>query len=467
MVFKTIYGQSPDNLKLKFLDAIIIHNDELREEFVAFARSGVDGTPVFSYDNFLELVQAVQSSYKEHFERVDLENPDWGNYQPPHSGYIEEWQAYQIASEQEFEAIFEGFRSEAVTKIIKQRPDELIAMLTGLYEATQDAEVPDEVGSFHDVNEHLLSEHNNTLNAVIEKLRLSALSENKISTAFELFFRYCDDEYPGNFHFAGHFEQLLIALAEKSDNVNQLLDLLNQSDIEQQAMPELVLFLNKKAGNNEEWLQSARQFYRSSVPVAKELLEYYFGTDKGAFTKTACELFPADDYLWAQFLQQYITPGLDKELFVNVFLTLTVVDRDIQHYYKIREFLTEIDFNQLLEKIGWDKVFVVKILEIEKRFDDIKALVGKSTDIWHFAETIAPILSVYPGFCFGQIKTMAINTLQAERGRHIYERIAALLKLTDRIPGFETERRALIQQLYTHKPNLPALKDEMRKAGLV
>lgn len=50
-----------------------------------------------------------------------------------------------------------------------------MAMLIGLYEATQDTEVADEVGSFEDVNEYLLSEHANTMNALIEKLRLSAV----------------------------------------------------------------------------------------------------------------------------------------------------------------------------------------------------------------------------------------------------------------------------------------------------
>jgi hypothetical protein len=42
-----------------------------------------------------------------------------------------------------------------------------------------------------------------------------------------------------------------------------------------------------------------------------------------------------------------------------------------------------------------------------------------------------------------------------------------MLKLAQEIPGFEADALLLIQKLYTHKPNLPALKDEMRKAGLV
>jgi hypothetical protein len=467
MDFDKAYSNAPESIKLKFLDAIIKHNSSIKEEFMHFYQSRNDDSVRLSYDKFRKIVSDVQAVYKHQFESVDLENPDWDNYHAPDSGYIEEWQAYQYASEQEFEAVFDRFRSNAINKIIEQQPDELMAMLIGLYEATQDAVVPDEVSSFNDVNEHLLSEHENTLKTIVEKLRLSALSENKISTAFNLFFNYCAEEYPGNEFFVAHFEPLLIALADKSDKAGDLLDLMAQWEIEKSTLPELTLFLNKKTGNSTEWLKSAQQLYQRSVPVAMELLEYYFESDKEAFTATARELFSANNFIWAQFLQQYITPQLDKELYVKVFWKLTVSSLEITHYCKIREYLTETDFNQLLEEIKWEKVFTVKILEVEKRYNDIKTLVEKTPEIWHLAEMISPILTVYPEFCFEHLKKMATNTLQKERSRHIYERIASWLKLTEQIPGFESKHLELVQQLYNHKPNLPALKDEMRKAGVV
>lgn len=84
-------------------------------------------------------------------------------------------------------------------------------MVIGLYEATQNAKIADEIGSFEDINGYLLSEHTNTLDALVEKLRISAVADNIILSAFDLFFTYCDSEYPGNPHFANHFEYLLIA----------------------------------------------------------------------------------------------------------------------------------------------------------------------------------------------------------------------------------------------------------------
>ncbi len=61
MDFENIYTNTTDSLKLKFLEAIIMHNNKLREEFVAFARNEENRTPALSYDNFLELIHTMKS----------------------------------------------------------------------------------------------------------------------------------------------------------------------------------------------------------------------------------------------------------------------------------------------------------------------------------------------------------------------------------------------------------------------
>lgn len=467
MQFEQLYANISDKQKLKFLDAIIKNNSSLQTEFANFTQSEKKVFIEFPTNSFFEIVASTKQKYQDEFKTVDTENPDWKNYRSPHSGYIEDWEAYQYASEQEFEKIFEAFSSETLNKIIGQKPDELIAMLIGLYEATQDVEINDETGTFEDANEFLLSEHESTMNSIIEKLKLSAVSENTILVAIEMFFKYCDDEYPGNTHFVGCFEHLLIALAEKSSEANQILSIIDKSTVERQSAPELILLLNKNAGNKTEWLQSAIQFYKINNEVAKQLLQYYFEEDKHSFVQTASELLKTDKRFWAKFLKDYVAVELDKTLFFDTFYQLTLDEKEISHYNKIREFLSESDLNTLLEEFDWDKAFAVRILEVEKRYESIREIVAKNGDNWHYIELISPILKIYPDFCFQNIKNKAVATIENKRGRDVYERISSWLKLMQNIPGFETEKRELITQLYNHKPNLPALKDEMRRAGLI
>ena len=466
MDFNEIYKNTDDRLKLKYLDVIIKHNDQLQEEFMAFVGDSANETEKPGYDAFVATIKEVQSIYQNHFEAIDLENPDWDSYTPSHSGYIEEWEQYQQASEQEFQEYFQLFLSEALDTIIIQRPDELLAMLLGLYEAAQDADVPDELGSFDDVNEFLLTEHSYALMAIAEKLQLSALSSSKIGAAFEMFFRYCKERQSGKPDFATHFEPILIALAEKSGDAAQLLTMMEKAGIGQKILPELTLLLFKSSGNKDCWLQAALQLYRNSEAVARELLQYYYENDQTAFVKIANELFPSGENSWASFLEPYVTPQLDEQLFVKVCLRLIHSVHDIKYYRKVKPYLDEASYNTMIQKLKWNKVFLVRIFAEDERHADIKALVEKETNYYNFAELIAPILTIYPDFCLRKIKSMVENTLARERGRSIYELIAKWLSLAKQIPGFENEKADLIQKTYTHKPNLPALKDEMRKAGV-
>lgn len=467
MQFEKLFNNSSDSLKLKFLHGIIQHNANLQSAFANFIQSEQNDTETFPMKKFMEIISSTKEKYQHDFETVDFENPDWDNYHAPHSGYIEDWEAYQQASEQEIESIFNSFTSDAVNKILAQKPVELAAMLIGLYEATQDAEIDDDNGTFDDVNEHLLIEFSSTLQAVTDKLKIAGISEKSVCEAFKKFTGYTDAEYPGNPHFAGYFEHFFLALAEKSTDANQILSIIDKSTIERQSVPELILLLHRNSGNKSEWLQSATQFYLINKEVAKQLLQFYFESDKLHFVKTAKELFTSDKRFWADFLKDYITTEIDRKLYIDVFYQLTTDTEDINHYMKIREFLTETDLNRLLGEFTWNKVFPVRILEVEKRYESIKTIVEKNQDDWHYTELIRPILGIYTEFCFQHIKNKAVKTIENQRGRDIYERISSWLKLAQEIPGFDTEKRDLILQLYNHKPNLPALKDEMRKAKLV
>ena len=123
MNFMITYSNTSDQLKLKFLDAIIKENEELQEAFINFAGQESNTYPGLPYKGFSELVKRTNKEYIKFFESVDPENPDWDNYHPPHNGYVEEWEQYQMASEQEFEKIFKNFNSMAVDKIIQQKID--------------------------------------------------------------------------------------------------------------------------------------------------------------------------------------------------------------------------------------------------------------------------------------------------------------------------------------------------------
>jgi len=181
MNFKTHYSNTPESLKVKFLDAIILENKKLQQAFFNFTNEETNAGEGLSFSDFLEITKRKQEIYLKDFEQVDPENPDWDSYNPPYSGYIEEWEQYQQATEQEFEQLFKNCRSDAVDKIIGQQLDEMLAMLIAMYEATQDAVIIDETDTFDDVNELLLTYHQEMMGDLIGKIKLSASHEQLLT----------------------------------------------------------------------------------------------------------------------------------------------------------------------------------------------------------------------------------------------------------------------------------------------
>ena len=470
MDFKSIFEKATEETKLKFLSAIIKYNESLQQEFLNFTKqhetaTGDDTEAQFA--SFQKTIIIQRGTYLSRFELVDPESPDWESYQPPHQGYIEEWEQYQQASEQEFEQIFQKFKTSAIEALIEHDIVTLLAGSVGIYEAAKEAKIDDPYESFSDVNEYLTEELASIIRELTEKVKKSAIPAHKVISVISFFLKYSDKNHAGDLLFFKHIEPLLLALSDKSDKPESILAFIDASKAGRKSFPQLTSLLLKNSGDEEQWYETAKQFYQTDNEVAKQLLDYYLKNDKDAFVRTANELFDRDKHFWSAWLESKINTGIDKALFFKVFYHLTISKKEIEYYNRIREFLTPSVFEQLLSEIKWDLAFAVKILEVEKKFERIRQIVEDNSDSWDYEDIIRPILTVFPGFCFNSIKEKAEKALQAKGGRSTYARVATWLKLTAAIPGYQPQKRALIVMLYNHKPNLPALRDEFRKAGLM
>lgn len=122
MNFKEIFDKATDKTKLDFLFAILEHNEKLRTEFLNYIQKKLQETDnQISYEDFKNLINNSQKEYQDQLEVIDLEEPDWDNYIPPHSGYIEEWEAWQYMAEQEVENIFNEWKENLLDLIIEQK----------------------------------------------------------------------------------------------------------------------------------------------------------------------------------------------------------------------------------------------------------------------------------------------------------------------------------------------------------
>ncbi len=59
-----------------------------------------------------------------------------------------------------------------------------------------------------------------------------------------------------------------------------------------------------------------------------------------------------------------------------------------------------------------------------------------------------------------------LSSEEKERGRSSDRRIVSWIVLLKKIPGASEKAHEIIMMAYHHNPNLPALRDEMRRAEL-
>lgn len=112
--------------------------------------------------------------------------------------------------------------------------------------------------------------------------------------------------------------------------------------------------------------------------------------------------------------------------------------------------------------------FILENLDINadrEFYDRILQLVHSQPDSWDFNEIISPILGIYPKECLVVLQHKILQSLEKERGRSSYRSIVSWIVLLRKIPAASEKAHEIIMMAYHHKPNLPALKDEMKRAG--
>ena len=470
MDFKEIFNKVSEKEKTDYLFQLLNRDDKLRKDFIDSISIGpvTNSDITINDDEFAGLVMDSYDEFLSDMESLDLKETDWENYSPPHSGYIAEWEATQYMAEKEADELFENMKEHFISLLFKNELENLLAELLAFYFASIEAEIDDPYDNLGDsANGYFIEMHKGFIDYTIGKISISTIKDSILINSIKLFFKYFETEKNDSFEEIKPFEGLLLALLNSIDddeNTNQLSKI---TKIDKKYFPQYSLQLEKRLGNKTSWLEHARQFYLIDENVGHELLGHYYTEDVNNYISTAKELFKNNKRYWAEKIAPNLKVEHDQNFYKDIYTQLCIDNCQVSDYKKIKDILTEKEKENLHEGLYRDKIFRVEIYKTEKQYDKIKAMIEESNDPWNFNKYIEPILNIYPVFCFMTIEKKVNATINSERGRDTYSRIASWLTQAHKISGFQNKAKQLIMDLYNHKPNLPALKDEFRKAGLV
>ena len=479
--FAMLFDRTEDTTKLRFLQQLISQNTQLKTQFVKYV-AAQQRRPVESLlDENVARIEKVQEEVTLLLESLTFDEEDLfppGYYE--NGGYYDEWEDADKGARKIIQEGLASHLKQARNFFQQGEIAQGLSIVLGIYEGIFPVTSPtsDPLGIMEDdyperIREVLTEE----LKALFITLRGTVKAELEVETAVDLLFsRYQYYENPPaapkheseGIYYLKDFEPFFQSVIIDESIARFLYQRLQEEDLVDVDTAHVVLSIADQLADEILWLRTAEEFVAFDVTLVRPLLKRLQQSGKTKhFLTTAKETFRQFPAQSAPYLAENLSPKIDKELYKKVYSYLVKQSGQVAYYQAVRSYLSDTEKDRLIQSVKANDVSYVQLLAIEERYDDILRHVRQRTDQdYHFEKLIEPILSVYPEHCFVILEKKCWQAIEL-RGRSVYRMIARWLQLMHEIPGHRDEAEALTAQFYHHKPNLPALRDEMRKAGIV
>ncbi|MCC5908722.1 MAG: hypothetical protein JJU13_21065 [Balneolaceae bacterium] len=455
--------------KLEFFDKLLSKNPDLQKQFEQFMSESDDseGNPC-RFDSG-EYISEAALSYIEDLENLDFSKPDWEMYTPRHSGYIPDYEAMEHMAEDMIAEEFEIFNLSIIGEISRAKSDLALLSLPAIYDACIKAEIPDEYDTLYDHHEYLLEGLRVLQTDVIKEIEKMVLPGRQVRCFFYGFFEHFQSGYNDNDEFLRFFEPLMLSLITEQETAEYVEKLINELNIPRHFMPQTATELFRVCGNTAKWTEQAEELCDKDVAVARNLLVYYAGHEYDEYIRISKKLWNAGLFQreLGEFIFQNIRHENHPEFYKNVLLWLTSTFRRISYYNLLRDLMQPDEKNDFILHHKGDHLFYTGMLEAEGRYSDILQFIRQHFDSYKFNQIISKLLEPYPEESFALLKRKVLNTVETERGRNVYQIMVEWLRIAKKIKGMNGPVRDLVSQLYDWQPRLPALRDELKKAGFI
>lgn len=443
-------------------------------------------------------IDEIRSEVFEKLSDLDFGEIDFECYNHVRHGYIEEWEIYHEAAREEIKEVFQDYENEILKNIKKGNIVDATRILLGLYEGYQPVTEPagDEYSVFDgaDFNEELSSCFKEILKKAINIMENVVKVDENIKEIFTLlnerYLKYhqnndldsaisADEDFDNeeieeenafneiNYNFK-IFEKFIFSLLVNNDVAKYLKGLFDKNQILVEDSAFIRLKISEILEDKNLWLKEAEFFWEKEPKIALRLLdEYLLSKNLVSFmtiSKTAFEK-------WPDKFDQYITEKTDLDwqpgLYLNALSHFAKRSENIELFKKMKNLSTPEYIEKFIQGTVNDEIFYIQLLEVEKRYKEILNLVKKRNDSWNFIKLIQPILNIFPDECYTIYKEKIVKTLDNERGRSVYSRIAQWFVEMQKISTHQEKTKAFISETLKQNSKLRALKDEIQRVGLI
>jgi len=460
MNFKEIYKKIETDKKLNFLTQLLEKDTSLQEQFIAFTKEGdLDKITGVDIDKLRDKIWK-ELSYLDTDEIME-ERFSYRDY------YDDEGDTgYEILDD-----LFKPYLQKSLDYLDKGNYLDAFRVMLAIYEV-QTLEAPDvEDDNYYvfgeDIESYIETTISNCFANFNECLSTKVISATMTELLIDFFFeRYLANEEYRLYQF-NHFVEVLIN--EKS-KARYLLNIINEHDFYSDESVIIVTHTAKVLEDDTLFLKVANKFYSGNSDIAIQLLKKYKALNQDDdVARVAKHLLEKENsYLYTLLIIENINSDVYQELYIKALKLYISDEHSIKHYQLLREYLDGSERLKFIQtfKNGYRQLFYIKLLALEEQYPMILDFVQNYNDSYELREMLEPIASLYPDEVF-EITVRYCDKLINERGRGNYNRASQLLSLLSNTSPKCEALTNYVYKIYNHKPNLPALKDELKKAGVV
>ena len=467
--FIEIYNEIEKSKKLNFLKQLLLKDSDLQQQFIEFTtskNSSLDSVTAVNIDK-------LRDELWNKISAIDVEDEIGGSY---YDHYDDEGMGDTI-----LEKVFDPFVNRALEFVDKGNYLDAFRSILAIYELRTLEEPDIDDGEFYVFGEDVESYINEFISSSIasfnSKIAHRVLSIEVVESLITLFFeRYLiyqdnDGEEQKYGYYMAQFNQFFEYIIDEPQNAKFLLEKLREPKFDGYLdSANIILHCSEILGDDELYLKVANEFFMYDKEVALKLQKRYKELGMSdELARVSQMLFEKDDNAdYALFVIENIDREVYEGLYIIALQIYIDAEHSFEHYKLLREYFDEDERLEFIEDLDYryNELFYIQLLEIEKQYKAILSFVEKNRDSYKLYEIIRPIITIYPDKVFEILKARS-NKLVEGRGRSAYAKASELLQLMLNVPQKKEALKAYVGELYNHQPRLPALRDELGKAGLL
>ncbi len=468
-----IYQEVDPGVREAFLSQLLAKHAELRQQFAAFIQENQE-IPL------TDQIDSIRDDFRNEIQTLAYDEIDFRTYhQGMYQRYISEWELYRESAEDQISEVFEKYFSRAISQVRQGQAAEGFATVLGVYEGFHPLTIPGHdpynivSEDYHPLLRSMFTASMETFaEALTEAVIAPAVARQCLQSLLNRTEFYLDidpeDMEEDVYYQFSLFAAVITLLIQEQQTAIWLDERLREHQLSDRGLGPVLLKIAEITGDRDRWLREAHTYADHDPDIAAELLNTYHAQEAtDEFYRMARQAFTRWPDRFDKYLLNRIDPARDPALYRKVVAHLAESTQDIQYYRLLRDHIPEKERWKFISKFASCPEFYVELLTEEAAHEEILHYVRTHQEEYAFPRLVRPILEEYPDECFHLIKAKTDRTLQDKRGRRVYRQIVSWLREMQRIPGREHAASCYFREVYNHKPVLPALRDEMEKAGLI